>query len=520
MHAELENIWTEWNREAPWPHIIAGVAFLESGDNGWRTRSLGDPGTFDVQSILQSGASAGSLPTTGRAGRLSQDLFLAGRPSLLRPLPALPESHGQPRMNWVLIRFNESYLAGTLFPLLVEKYTSPEDRMEFRIEIRTGAHPNSSTDIIVADLLHYRPDCLQVQPVIATVMSGVAQSVANAANGAVAQFSGFAPESAVGQRIRLASLFHAVGHCEMQLPASSFALMQIAVRRSQGTLSDIYAGFRRRNEFLSGLVLAVLLGALAVLVVSTDRTRRLARLETVVAASISHELRTPLASLRVAADDLKSGYVDSVEQARRYGEIIDVQSRRLGHVVDQALALTKLTEPNGAPCLGTVSIPEIFKAALSALASRLDDAKIEVTTRIASDLPRILGDRDLVLRCMTNLVENSIKYAGSGRCILLCARSVHYSGRALVEVTVEDRGPGIREDEADAVFEPFYRGESARQSRQSGSGLGLAIVKRAVEAHGGWIKLDRAVPQGCRVQLFFHPDNRDAACSSEYEEAR
>jgi two-component system OmpR family sensor kinase len=58
------------------------------------------------------------------------------------------------------------------------------------------------------------------------------------------------------------------------------------------------------------------------------------------------------------------------------------------------------------------------------------------------------------------------------------------------------------------VFEPFYRGESARRSRQSGSGLGLAIVKSAVEAHGGWIKLERAVPQGCKFRLFFHAASR------------
>lgn len=74
---------------------------------------------------------------------------------------------------------------------------------------------------------------------------------------------------------------------------------------------------------------------------------------------------------------------------------------------------------------------------------------------------------------------------------------------------VEDHGAGIPDEEFEAVFEPFYRGSSARRSRQPGSGLGLAIVKSAAEAYGGCIKLERAVPQGCRFRLFFPVANRN-----------
>ena len=154
-----------------------------------------------------------------------------------------------------------------------------------------------------------------------------------------------------------------------------------------------------------------------------------------------------------------------------------------------------------------MSVAEILNAAVNALAPRLSEAGIEVEKRMAPNVPRMLADPELVLRCLTNLVENSIKYAGSGGSILLSARANRQSGRSVVEVSVEDRGPGIPDDEANAVFEAFYRGSSARQTRETGSGLGLAIVKSAVEAQGGSIKLERAVPQGCKFRLFFPADD-------------
>jgi signal transduction histidine kinase len=150
-----------------------------------------------------------------------------------------------------------------------------------------------------------------------------------------------------------------------------------------------------------------------------------------------------------------------------------------------------------------VSVADVMGAAVSALSPALMHAQITVEQRIAADVSTILADPEMVVRCLTNLIENSIKYAASGGCVFLSARADRRSGKSLVEIAVEDRGPGIDDDEAASVFEPFYRGSAARHSREPGSGLGLAVVKSAVESHGGWITLERASPHGCRFRLFF-----------------
>ena len=462
MYGEMERTWATWNRDARWPRMISGLSFLESQSSGWRVRQFGDPATFDVSSIPPGESSGASPPSRLNAKFLDQDLFIDGNPSLLRPLPSLSEPLGEPRMNWVLIRFNERYLADAVFPQLLERYSTAEDRAEFQFEIVARTGPTGSGDIMFADLFHYRPDCLTKHGVVSTAMSPDGYRTHGAGrspNGIFNTSSGPVLRSDVDQAIPLNTLLQTVGQCLMPLDPPGHGLMQLVVRHPQGPISAVFNRFRRRNEIVSGVVLATLLAALAVLLISTERARKLARMQTVVAAGISHELRTPLASLRVAADDLKSGHVINVEQARRYGEIIEAQSRRLGHVVDQALALTG-SPASSSPCLRAVSVPEILSAAVNAVAPSLSASRIVIEKRVAPDIPRILADPESILRCLTNLIENSVKYAGSGAKILLSAQACRHSGRPMVEVTVEDRGPGIPDDEANAVFEAFYRGAS------------------------------------------------------------
>jgi signal transduction histidine kinase len=300
----------------------------------------------------------------------------------------------------------------------------------------------------------------------------------------------------------LAPLLEAAGECRIAPDPNLATLMQLAVHRRQGPMMALATGFRWRQQAAGGLVLVALVVTMAFVVLSAERARRQARQQTVLAAGISHELRTPLASLRLAADELKSVQADSLDRARHYGDIIDLQSRRLGRVVDQALALTGAANAS-ALRPRALSIVEIADAALEAFAPALRQAGVVVERRAAPDVPVLLADPDVVTRCLTNLIENALRYAAAGGSLVVSAQPARRAGRPMVELTVEDRGPGIDADETAAVFDAFYRGRSARASRQAGSGLGLAIVRSGVEAHGGWLALERVQPQGCRFRLFF-----------------
>jgi signal transduction histidine kinase len=496
---KLEQAWATWSHRAPWPRIVSALWYLESSDDGWRPYSWGDAGVLDPRSILPrddlvrrgSGSDVIHLEVQGRA------LFIDGRPCMIWPLPSFLPSLDLLRMDRVLICYDLRYLKDTFLPRLLEKHAASEDRSDFLIELEPRG-PVAAGTIMTLDQLHYRPDCLIPEAGVGPALS---VSGVGTHGGRPTGALELSTTHVLNDNASPGSVLHGEGACRVTPPVDS-GLLQVAVRRPQGTTGGPFTRFRQRNLFASAVVMVTLLAALIALLVSVERARRLARLQTVIAAGVSHELRSPLASLNVAADHLKHGQVENAEQARRYGEIIDAQSKRLRHVVDQALALTKTSASDAPSNLHVVSVADIINTACDELAPQAAQAGIEIQRRVASDVPPAIADPDALLRCLTNLIENSIKYAGSGGWIDVSARRALHAGRPAIEVMVEDRGPGIDDDEAKAVFEPFFRGSSARHSRQPGSGLGLSIVKSAVEAHGGWITLERAIPHGCRFRLF------------------
>jgi signal transduction histidine kinase len=494
----LEQAWATWHRDAPWPRIVSALWYLESADNGWRPHSWGDASTLDPRSILPRD----DLVRDGPRGDLYLEVdglavSIGGRPCMLWPLPSLSASPASPRIDRVVICYDLGYLTDTFLPRLLEKHLTAEDRGDFLFQLEPRG-PVAAGTVMTVDQFHFRPDCLMPDAGGPSLSVSGFEARGGIPPGAPDLFA----KSPSGDGASLAALIRAEGACRTG-PRLDSGLLNVTVRRPPGTSGDLFTRFRQRNLVVSGVVMTALLAALIALVVSTERARRLARLQTVIAAGISHELRSPLTSLNVASDHLKHGHVENAEQARRYGEIIDAQARRLRHVVDQALALTTHGPSNGTSNGHAVSVSEIVHAACDGLAPQASQAGIEIERRVAPDVPLASVDPDVLLRCLTNLIENSIKYAASGRWIRVSAQRAFSAGRPGIEVAVEDRGPGLEDDETTAVFEPFFRGSSARRTRQPGSGLGLAIVKNAVDAYGGGIALEPAVPHGCRIRLFF-----------------
>ena len=505
----LEGRWAEWNRAARWPQVVSGIALLESSDGIWKSRWLGSPAKSDIASLLP--LLEPSFPTTRErperivvSGSAMRQTILDGQPAFVLPLSAFSARPGMLRLRAILVHFDADYLARSVFPELLKTHSTAEDREEFSFEVRGNSERGIASEIS-AHVFRFRPDCLVTQPGPRTIKLSGGLPIDDPPGRRSPSQSTLrrVPPVELANPVALASLIQGAGHCNAMSDTGSAGSMQIIVRTREARMNSPFTRFRWRNQLVSGAVLLTLVVTMGVLVISAERARRLARLQTAVAAGISHELRTPLASLRVAADNLRIGQVENLEQARHYGEIIDALSRRLGHVVDQVLALTSATEGNGLGRRCPVPVAEVTDVAIKAVSPTLSRAHMRIERSVPADIPDLVADPDTVARCLMNLIENAIKYAASGRSVVLSAQSVRRFGKSLVEISVEDRGPGINDEEAAAVFEPFYRGASGRQSREPGSGLGLAIVKSSVEANGGWVELEPVDPHGCRVRLFF-----------------
>jgi signal transduction histidine kinase len=262
---------------------------------------------------------------------------------------------------------------------------------------------------------------------------------------------------------------------------------RLVIRPTAGSLDAVVARARRRNLAVSAGVLALLAASFAVLVVATQRARRLARQRMELVAGVTHELNTPLAAIRSAGQNLADGVVADPEQVRRYGALIEREGQRLSALVGQALKLAGIESGARVWRSEPASIGEALQESLADVRWLLAEKEMEIDIDLPDDLPEVLIDRGALGLIVRNLLENAARHAGAGKWVGVRAR-LEPNGRHVL-LTVEDRGPGIEPADRPHLFEPFYRGRAVVGSATPGSGLGLDLVRRAAAAHGGTVSV-------------------------------
>jgi len=216
------------------------------------------------------------------------------------------------------------------------------------------------------------------------------------------------------------------------------------------------------------------------------------RLRRDIVANVSHELRTPLGALRAKLENL----VDDVEQADRPTlEAMLRQVERLGDLVAQLLDLSKL-ESGAVPLeRSTFSAAALLGKVADEWRTRAEIRDIRVETLVEPTSLTLDGDEERLRQVLSNLVANAVRHSPRGGRVLLQAGG----GNGSVRLEVVDEGPGIPVDEAERVFERFYRSDAARSAAEGGSGLGLAIARWIVDLHGGSIRVATDQDRGCRL---------------------
>ncbi|MGW3468287.1 sensor histidine kinase [Saccharopolyspora sp. NPDC000995] len=200
-------------------------------------------------------------------------------------------------------------------------------------------------------------------------------------------------------------------------------------------------------------------------------------------ANVSHELKTPVGALALLAEAVLDA-ADDAGEVRRFSTKILHESTRLGTLVSELIALSRLQGAERLPELTTVDVDAVVEEALGRCRLAAESAGIE----IAIDDPTsylLDGDRTLLVTALSNLINNAVSYSPPGSPVSISRR---LSGD-FVEIAVTDRGIGIEPEYHERVFERFFRVDPARSRATGGTGLGLAIVKHVAANHGGEVKL-------------------------------
>ncbi|SHS60111.1 sensor histidine kinase [Mycobacteroides abscessus] len=200
-------------------------------------------------------------------------------------------------------------------------------------------------------------------------------------------------------------------------------------------------------------------------------------------ANVSHELKTPVGAMGVLAEALLESS-DDPETVRHFGEQVLAESRRLGNMVTELIALSRLQGAEKLPDLEVVDVDFVVSEALSRSKVAAENADIAVTTDAPSGF-EVRGDPTLLITAISNLVANAIAYSPQGSPVSISRRRRGDK----VEIAVTDRGIGIAKEHQERVFERFFRVDKARSRDTGGTGLGLAIVKHVAANHNGVIKL-------------------------------
>jgi two-component system, OmpR family, sensor histidine kinase SenX3 len=200
-------------------------------------------------------------------------------------------------------------------------------------------------------------------------------------------------------------------------------------------------------------------------------------------ANVSHELKTPVGAIGLLAEAVL-GAADDPHEVERFASTILSEANRLGALVTELIALSRLQGAERLPELATVDVDGVVLEALNRGRAGAKSTDIEITVDEPSGL-LVNGDRTLLITALSNLVENAIAYSPPGSPVSISRR---LSG-GMVEIAVTDRGIGIAPEHQQRVFERFFRVDPARSRATGGTGLGLAIVKHVAANHGGGVRL-------------------------------
>ena len=264
-----------------------------------------------------------------------------------------------------------------------------------------------------------------------------------------------------------------------------------------------YTGVLRSERLAAaGLLAALLLGASVVLLVFLFTRRLTRRLEAQARAlavasanerfrreftsNVTHELKSPITSILGSVEMLGDGTALSASERRELLDIIRAESKRLGSLVQDVLALAQIEREQVQEThdLALLPLADVVSAVVAQEEPKARARGVNLRL-VRADAVQVRGAAARIEAVLVNLIENALRYSGSDTVEVAAVASAQQ-----VTVSVTDFGIGIPAEHLPHLFERFYRINKSRSRALGGTGLGLAIVKHIVQLHGGEVSVD------------------------------
>jgi signal transduction histidine kinase len=230
---------------------------------------------------------------------------------------------------------------------------------------------------------------------------------------------------------------------------------------------------------------------------SLEHLTEMNRLKDDFVATVSHELRTPLTSVQGTIKTLlRARSRIDLETEETLLEAADRQSDRLRQLIENLLIVGRIESRQALTAVEPVAVPAVIEAALDEMHAHGADRRVRLA--VDAGLPEVSTDRGKLHQVLVNLLENALKYSAEDAPVTVRAAS---NGDG-IEISIEDRGPGIPEDMRERIFDRFFQVDQSSTRSVGGTGLGLYICRKLAEALGGRLWLKRSGAGGSAFSLW------------------
>jgi signal transduction histidine kinase len=402
-------------------------------------------------------------------------------------LDAQPSNRQKP-VNWIVVVLNLDYIQRKILPDLTKRYFNGPEGLEYKVAVidtrktprviysSDVAFPSSSQGAFDSRMNIFGPPPETLEGLFwQTIKNG---------------------ESLEWRNFSAPVWFPVIQYAFQDEP------WMLLLEHRTGPLEAIATSIWRRNLMTGGIVLLLLTVGMFLILFTSRRAQKLAKLQLDFVASVSHELLTPLAAIYCTGQNFMDGLVQTKADSVAHGSIITGQARQLTDLVKQILLFASTENGTNRYTLRPLEVLGILQSVGNNVAVLVEGAGFNVEQRVQTGLPYVMGDLSALSHCLQNLVSNAVKYSGGNRWIGISASVYEVKNHPKeVRIGVMDHGSGISSSDLPHIFEPFYRSPKVVDAQIHGTGLGLAVAKRIAEAMGGRLTVTSELGVGSTFTL-------------------